>query len=143
MKEGFNISGLTTAASLWASSAIGVLVGIGFYAAAILLALLSAMLMMWGSRIEAQLPTRPGIAVTLRFRKGFAPEMDLMRRAAQNRGYEIAMGTLNISYHDGQSEWRFVSIALNKQVGAPLAELAKDFMSFDGVEHFQLAHARN
>ena len=35
MKEGLNISGLTTAASIWASSAIGVLVGIGFYGAAI------------------------------------------------------------------------------------------------------------
>ena len=42
MKDGFSISGLTTAASLWASSAIGILVGIGFYAAAILLAFLSA-----------------------------------------------------------------------------------------------------
>ena len=40
MKEGFNISGLTTAASLWGSSAIGVMVGIGFYGAAMLLTLL-------------------------------------------------------------------------------------------------------
>jgi len=31
MKEGLNISGLTTAASIWASCAIGVLVGIGFF----------------------------------------------------------------------------------------------------------------
>jgi putative Mg2+ transporter-C (MgtC) family protein len=143
MKEGFNISGLTTAASLWASSAIGVLVGIGFYAAAILLAVLSAMLMMWGARIEARLPTRPGIAVTLRFKPDVVPDMDKMRSSAHSRGYEIAMGTLNISYHAGQSEWRFVAIALNKSVGAPLAELAKDFISFEGVENFQLAHARN
>ena len=35
MREGFTISGLTTAASIWASSAIGILVGVGFYAAAI------------------------------------------------------------------------------------------------------------
>lgn len=34
MKEGFNISGLTTAASLWSSSVIGILVGVGLYAAA-------------------------------------------------------------------------------------------------------------
>jgi putative Mg2+ transporter-C (MgtC) family protein len=49
MKEGLNISGLTTAASIWASSAIGVLVGVGFYAAAILLTALSAACMMWVS----------------------------------------------------------------------------------------------
>ena len=42
MKDGLNISGLTTAASIWAASAIGVLIGLGFYGAAILLAVLSA-----------------------------------------------------------------------------------------------------
>src|SRR3981189_3604003 len=35
MREGFNISGLTTAASIWASSVIGILVGVGFYPAAL------------------------------------------------------------------------------------------------------------
>ena len=39
MKDGMSISGLTTAASIWASSAIGVLVGVGFYGAAVLLSL--------------------------------------------------------------------------------------------------------
>jgi len=57
MKEGFSISGLTTAASIWASSAIGILVGIGFYAAAILLALLSALSMTWILRFEVWLPS--------------------------------------------------------------------------------------
>jgi putative Mg2+ transporter-C (MgtC) family protein len=56
MKEGFTISGLTTAASLWASSAIGILVGIGFYAAAILLAVLCALCMAWVTRLEHWLP---------------------------------------------------------------------------------------
>ncbi len=42
MKEGLNISGLTTAASIWASCAIGVLVGLGFFAASILLSVLHA-----------------------------------------------------------------------------------------------------
>ena len=63
MKEGFTISGLTTAASIWASSAIGILVGVGFYAAAILLALLSAASMMWISRLESWLPSRQAIAI--------------------------------------------------------------------------------
>ena len=36
MKDGLSISGLTTAASIWAASAIGVLLGVGFYAAALL-----------------------------------------------------------------------------------------------------------
>ena len=59
MRDGMSISGLTTAASIWATAAIGVLVGVGFYPAAILLALLSASLMMWGVKVEARLPALP------------------------------------------------------------------------------------
>src|ERR1035437_6062439 len=67
MKEGLNISGLTTAASIWAASAIGVMVGIGFFAAAILLTFLSASLMMWGPKLEARLPSRRALGVRLEF----------------------------------------------------------------------------
>jgi putative Mg2+ transporter-C (MgtC) family protein len=52
MKEGLNIRGLTTAASIWAASAIGVLVGVGFYMAAISLTLLSAICMVWIAKLE-------------------------------------------------------------------------------------------
>ena len=73
MKDGLNISGLTTAASIWASSAIGIMVGVGFYAAAILLTLLSAVSMMWVSRLENWLPSRQAVAIVLRFRNDFVP----------------------------------------------------------------------
>ena len=45
MREGFNISGLNTAASIWASSVIGILVGVGMYPSAMGLALLCALSM--------------------------------------------------------------------------------------------------
>ncbi len=40
MKDGMRVRGLTTAASVWAVAATGVLLGVGFYAAALLLAVL-------------------------------------------------------------------------------------------------------
>ena len=76
MKDGMSISGLTTAASIWASSAIGVLVGVGFYGAAVLLSLISAGLMMWGAKLEARLPSRPALAIVLVF---LAEDLFLMR----------------------------------------------------------------
>src|SRR6187397_250338 len=36
IKEGFSVRGLTTAASIWITAAIGILVGIGFYFPALL-----------------------------------------------------------------------------------------------------------
>jgi len=143
MKEGFTISGLTTAASIWAASAIGIMVGMGFYAASMLLALLSAACMMWVTKIEAWLPSRQAVAVVLRFRKDFAPREDLLRNAALARGYELAGGSFSIRHDEDQAEWRFVAVALGKKVGAPMTELARELTVFDGVESFQLSHARN
>ncbi len=143
MREGFNISGLTTAASIWASSVIGILVGVGFYLAAMGLAFLSAMIMIFLARVEAFLPSRHAVAIMMRFRTGYIPEERALRAIALARGYEIAGGSLTISSDDGQQEWRFVALALSKHSGAPLAELSNELSNFDGIEGFQLSHARN
>ncbi len=143
MKEGFSISGLTTAASIWSSSAIGILVGVGFYGAAMLLTLLSVTCMMGVSHLERWLPTRHAVQVAVRFRHGFVPLEDVLRRAALDRGYEIALGTLVIDFREGQAEWRYVAVALGKNKGAPLSVLAAELTAFDGVESYHLAHARN
>jgi putative Mg2+ transporter-C (MgtC) family protein len=143
IKEGMTISGLTTAASIWAASAIGIMVGVGFYAAAMLLALLSAACMMWVTRIENWLPSRQAVAVVLRFRRDFVPREEVLRRVALARGYELAEGSFTIRHEDGRPEWRFVAVALGKNVGAPMTELARELTAFDGVENFTLSHARN
>ena len=143
MKEGFSISGLTTAASIWASSAIGIMVGVGFYGAAILLAVLSASCMTLVSRLENLLPSRPAVAITLGFRSGFVPQDEVLKRASLARGYEIAWGTLRIEETDGRPEWRFVAVALNKDKGSSLPDLASELSNFEGVERFTLSHARN
>jgi putative Mg2+ transporter-C (MgtC) family protein len=143
MREGFNISGLTTAASIWASSVIGILVGVGFYMAAMGLALLSATVMIYLSRIEAWLPSRHAIAITLRFRDGYEPSEDALRSMAFERGYQIAGGSLMIALDKGRMEWRFVALALGKRSGTPMAQLAVEMAHFDGVEGFQITHARN
>jgi len=143
MREGFSISGLTTAASIWASSVIGVLVGVGFYLAAIGLAFLSAGIMIYLSKIEAYLPSRHAIAITLRFMPGFMPQEEALRILALERGYEIAGGSLAINTDSGSHEWRFVALALSKHSGAPLSELAAELSNYEGIDSFQLAHARN
>lgn len=143
MREGFNISGLTTAASLWAASVIGILVGVGFYAAAIALAALSAFSMMWISRLETWLPSRQAVAVTLRFRPGFQPSEPALRQMAVARGYDIASGTIAIELEDDVLQWSFVAVARNRQRMMPISELSHEMTRFDGVTGFQLNYARN
>ncbi len=143
MREGFNISGLTTAASIWASSAIGIMVGVGFYLAAMGLAFMAAMIMIYLHRIESFLPSRHALAVTMRFRQNYVPSESALRRVALERGYEIAGGTLAIGGSDGRQEWRFVVLALSRKSGTPLSALADELARFEGIDSFQLSHARN
>ena len=143
MREGLNISGLTTAASIWSSSAIGILVGVGFYSAAILLTILSAVLMMWASALEKALPARPAVAIKMTFRSGFVPNQAVLEKISLTRGYEIAKGSLQIHCEDDREEWRFVAIALKKDKGVPLSVLSQELRQFDGVIAYSLSHARN
>jgi putative Mg2+ transporter-C (MgtC) family protein len=143
MRDGLNISGLTTAASIWTCSAIGIMVGIGFYAAAILLTFLSAMSMMWISKLESWLPSRPAIAIMLEFEKNFVPQENTLRDVVYSHGYEIATGSFSIRSNNEKLEWHFVAIALSKNSGAAMNELASGISTLEGVEDFSLSHARN
>jgi putative Mg2+ transporter-C (MgtC) family protein len=143
MRSGFNISGLTTAASIWASSVIGIMVGVGFYMAAMGLAFFSAMIMIYLNRAVSLLPSRQAVAVTLRFKPGVRPQESELRQAALERGYEIAGGSLTIGSDKGCQEWRFVALAQANHAGAPLSSLASELSGFEGVDGFLLSHARN
>ena len=143
MKDGYNIRGLTTAASVWSACVIGVLVGVGFYGAAILLAGLSVVCMMGVNRLERWLPARQGVAVVIRFGRGTMPAPGALEQAVIERGYEIADGSLSITMKDGQAEWHFVANCASKSKHAPLAELAQLLGGDARVDSFQLAHTRN
>ena len=143
MREGFNISGLTTAASIWASSVIGILVGIGFYLSAIGLAFLCSMSLIFIWRLEQWLPSRHAVAMTMSFAHGYLPSEAMLKGVALKHGYEVAFGSLMIASVAGKQEWRFVAVALSKRSGSGLAALATELTQFTGLDGFQLSHARN
>lgn len=143
MKEGMNISGLTTAASLWAASSIGILVGMGFYFAAIMLTLLCASLMMWGAKLENTLPSHPAIAVMLRGEPGRLFRQDELAAFADQLGFRFAPGSLSIESSSGREEWRFVCTARRNFRGETLTRFANHVMEIPGVSEYRVTHARN
>ncbi len=144
MKEGLNISGLTTAASIWASCAIGVLVGLGFFAASILLTVLLLALMMWVPKLEARLPSRRAMGVVLGFTPGFEPQESLLKSTIRAWGYMVAEGSLNISASQHTTQWNFVMVALKSNPEPnSLFELSRKLREVQGVDSLQISHARN
>lgn len=143
MREGFNISGLTTAASIWASSAIGILVGVGFYASAILLTILSAISMMWVSKLENWLPSHKAVAIVLTFAKDFMPDLEILRQTMKALEYQIAEGTLAISKTGEREEWRLVALDTSLNSTPQIDLLSRRLDTMEGVEDYQISHARN
>ncbi|HVO87414.1 MAG TPA: MgtC/SapB family protein [Casimicrobiaceae bacterium] len=142
MKDGLSISGLTTAASIWAASAIGVLVGVGFYAAALLLAVLCTLSMSLLRRLEHRLPGRAKLDVSLSFRPDAVPTYERVDRETSQRGYSIVRDTLTISYADSQLRWRFHVVALDRGRAVAPAELAQGMASAAVFDHFSIAPVR-
>jgi putative Mg2+ transporter-C (MgtC) family protein len=142
MKDGTNIKGLTTSASIWTSSVIGVLVGLGFYAAAMLITLLSIGLMIWTVRIEKWLPSQQSLSVTLKFDKSFSPKEDVLRKLAQDRGYNIPPGSIQIHFAKGCQEWRYIAVAPDKTKTTPISKMAEELAAFPGIKEFDLAVTR-
>ena len=143
MRDGLNISGLTTAASIWSVAAIGVLVGVGFYAAAIPLALISAAFMMWGAKLENVLPSHHAVAVHLSFRRDHVPDDGVIKKIIQDLGYVLASGSFAVSERDHQMEWRFVAVSLGKDKSASILSLSQALSVADGVAGLNVSHARN
>jgi putative Mg2+ transporter-C (MgtC) family protein len=143
MKDGLNIRGLTTAASVWAVSAVGVLLGVGFYAAALLLALLCTLSMSLLHRLEAKLPGRTTLDIALTFRQGFQPKLDELDKRAEARGYRVLRESLTITFADNQPLWKFGAVALERSRAASPALLAEELATSDGVASFSIAPVRN
>jgi len=143
MKDGFRISGLTTAASIWASSAIGILVGLEFYVAAVVMTLLAELFVLMGARFDEFLPSRRPIFVALQFSKEVRPSEEKIRTLTQQCGYEVAHGSVSISAREDRIEWRFVAISINRRRSPTLSSLVEAFMNVEGLISYQLSRARN
>ena len=85
IKDGFSVRGLTTAASIWITAALGILTGVGFYFAAAVgtvLALGTLSLFRW---VEARVPTETYANFMVRFRRSEAiPYADLRKLVAEH-----------------------------------------------------------
>jgi putative Mg2+ transporter-C (MgtC) family protein len=94
MKEGLTVRGLTTAASIWITASIGILLGIGFYFPAIVATLLTLGTLSLFRWIEAIMPSQYYARLHVRFkRQELLPEPEL-RELIVAHGFSVA----NLSY---------------------------------------------
>ncbi|MDT8405137.1 MgtC/SapB family protein [Sulfuriflexus sp.] len=68
MKEKLTIRGLTTAASIWMTASIGIMVGLGFYSSAVSATVLTLIVLSLFGRLENMLPARRFGNLILRYK---------------------------------------------------------------------------
>jgi len=142
MREGFSITGLTTAASIWTVAVIGVVVGIGFFPAAIALTLLATIGMLILQRIELILPSHRELAVRVDFAKGMAPPDAELRRFVTRHGYKVVDASLSIAIEAGAIRWHFMMFTRDRKA-AGAERFARELAALPGVEALDISHARN
>jgi len=135
-KEGLSVRGLTTAASIWITAAIGILFGVGFYFPAIVATMLTVGILSVFRLIETKLPSHFYAHHSIRFdRSHTMPEEDV-RALLQKHGFTIA----NLSYRvsdDGLSfEYRMVIRTIDP---ANVSRLADTLRLLERVRTFRIS----
>jgi putative Mg2+ transporter-C (MgtC) family protein len=106
MKEGLSVRGLTTAASIWVTSAIGILIGIGFYFAAAVSTLLVLGTLSVFRWVEARIPMLYYALLIVRFQRENVPDEDRLRELVAGHGFTAANLTYRLINDGKQFEYR-------------------------------------
>src|SRR3990172_3369009 len=136
MKEGLSVRGLTTAASIWTTAAIGILAGVGLYTAAAIGTLLTLGILSAFRWVEARMPSFAYAHHHLRFLRGATmPESEVRALMAQH-GYSVD----NLSYRvigGGKFfEYRMVIRTRDTRNGE---RLARTLGTLDSVIEFRIS----
>lgn len=143
MREGFNISGLSTAASIWMCSAIGILIGVGFYSAAISLTFLSILSMLYFHKLEKIIPQKHVIVVHMIFKPSYTPKEDTIREETLNNGYQIPINGISIVFKEGKQEWKFIAISTPGKTYTSIAEISRILTGIEFIDSFSISASRN
>jgi len=135
-KEGLSVRGLTTAASIWITAAIGVLLGIGFYYPAILATLLTLGTLSLFRWIEARMPAHSYAQHVLSFERDKVLEEEEVRELLRQHGFTVA----NMSYRmiEGGAAFEYRMI-IRTAVEANTGRLAKTLRQHREVREFRIS----
>ena len=123
MKEGLSVRGLTTAASIWITAAIGILVGIGFYFPAALAAALTLGTLAAFRWLEIRMPTQSYAQFIVRFARDAAMPEPELRELVREVGFAVANLHYRLTEDGRHYEYRMMIRTLRPENLGRLSEL--------------------
>jgi putative Mg2+ transporter-C (MgtC) family protein len=136
IKEGLTVRGLTTAASIWMTAAVGVMTGIGFWFPATLGFALTLGTLSAFRYIENKLPAQFYAQFTVRFTSQRRPPEADMRKMIADHGFTIANLSYRLDRDDDFFEYRMVICTDRKDNARKLSETLS---ALEAVKEFRLS----
>lgn len=129
IKEGISVKGLTTAASLWAVSCVGIAVGIGFYSGAIIATVIIFLILVVIKKTQGKITMQKNarLFIHTRIKKG---EVNELSGLIQEMGVKIKRTDFVSSEIDGEMVIRF-TLDISGQVS--MAELIEAILCHEHV----------
>ena len=138
MREGLSVRGLTTAASIWITAGIGILVGIGFYIPAVLTAALSLGALSGFRWIERHIRTESYAQLTVGFAADRAlAQADVVALAAQH-GFAVSSVSHRFRRADAIMEYGMSVHSLDPK---SFARISSTLRGRDDVVEFSISPA--
>ena len=135
-KEGITVRGLTTAASIWITAALGILIGIGFYFPATVTTALAIFVLSIFRWVESHMRTQSYARLVIAFRRGQALDERVLRAELAGHGFDAA----HMSYRVGETGEVF-EYRMMIQTTRPenFGKLAQNLSSNPLVKEFRIA----
>ena len=140
VKEGFTVRGLTTAASIWVASAIGIVIGAGSYLTGAEASIVTLIALDLFRRLEDRLPVQSYIHFEVGFERSRAMDEDRLRELIERHGFAVRELSYRLHHPSQLVEYRTV-IWSNKRGGARMLE--QSLLEHPDVAHFRIAPGRD
>jgi putative Mg2+ transporter-C (MgtC) family protein len=136
IKDGLSVRGLTTAASIWITSAIGILAGIGFYYPLILATVMTLGVLSLFRWIENLMPSHAYYHFEVRFARDAGMSEDELRTLVVKHGFS----TSNFSYRlDGEGRVRRYSTVIRAGDRSAAGRLARALHDDPHVQEYRIS----
>ena len=135
MQEGLSVRGLTTAASIWITAAIGILAGIGFYFPMVVSVVLTLGVLSFFRWIEARMPSQAYYHFSVRFARGAGMGERQLRELVESHGFSIA----NFTYRLEAERVRRHSMVIRSADRSGAGRLSVTLEGMESVLEFRIA----
>ncbi|MDT8387824.1 MAG: MgtC/SapB family protein [Thiogranum sp.] len=139
MKEKLTVRGLTTAASIWMTAAIGIMIGMGAYFASAMAVFLSLVTLSLLRLLEERTPTLNYARLTLRCTGSETMPREKLQALLKNRDISGA----NISYALQENRRFQYQLTIRAREAGNFELLAQDLMNTSCIDTFSIRPASN